>query len=204
MKFVPFPQFSKPAEEYFDIAQELAKASGESFARKYGKDTILTEDYLAKILQASGRTDVKGLRVLDLGCGSIRSSDYNGTYVAMKHRLYEPWLCRLLHHLGAHAIGIDRDIQDEEFEHHKIDLLETCISDVVKEPVDIISAFALFDSPTLNHGVLNAGRQLFGLLNIQFDSILKEDGAFVFNPEGTGYSGEFKEIPKAQAPFIIS
>jgi SAM-dependent methyltransferase len=201
MKFAPFPQFSEVSEEYFDIAQELAKAQRESFIRKYGKDTTI--DYLAKILQASGRTDVKGLRVLDLGCGSKQSADYKFRATA-EPRLYEPWLCRLLHHLGAHAIGIDRDIQDEEFEHHKIDLLETCISDVVKEPVDIISAFALFDSPTLNHGVLNAGRQLFGLLNIQFDSILKEDGAFVFNPEGTGYSGEFKEIPKAQAPFIIS
>ncbi len=38
-------------------------------------------------------------------------------------RLWEPWLCRVLLEIGAEPVGVDiRNLNDEQFEHHQLDL----------------------------------------------------------------------------------
>jgi len=60
--------------------------------------------------------DVKGKRILALACGSrAYTDDTIGRY--------EPWMCRLLLHLGATPVGIDLAGQlNESFTSYKVDL----------------------------------------------------------------------------------
>lgn len=68
-----------------------------------------------------GGIDVlRGLNILDLGCGSIETA---GEENPNKPKDFEPWVARFLHSAGAHVVGIDiGDISREEFQGHRIDL----------------------------------------------------------------------------------
>lgn len=60
--------------------------------------------------------EVRGKRILDIACGSRNYQDDT-------LKRYEPWMCRLLHHLGAIPVGVDLAPQrDENFESHVADL----------------------------------------------------------------------------------
>lgn len=60
--------------------------------------------------------EVRGKRILDLACGST-------CYEDNPRAKYDPWMSRLLSHLGAQAVGIDLAAQrGENFESHIADL----------------------------------------------------------------------------------
>jgi hypothetical protein len=61
---------------------------------------------------------VRGKRILDVACGSRNYPDN-------QNHLYEPWMLRLLCHLGAECVGVDISPQtDEPFSSYSVDLLE--------------------------------------------------------------------------------
>jgi len=132
--------------------------------------------------------EIYGKTVLDLGCGSIFSNDHTAS-IFQEQRLYEPWLSRTLHELGARPIGIDsKHDLSEEFEGYKLNL---CFPDSLKQfpdkSVDLACAFSLFDSPSLHYGNgFGAGRELFHCLIPQLERVVKDDGFFLFEPIGTG------------------
>lgn len=79
--------------------------------------------------------DVKNKRILDIACGSNTSKapaslvfrTLGGRAFENSSRgytaLFEPWFCRILHELGADAVGVDMgDLEGELFEHHRVDL----------------------------------------------------------------------------------
>ena len=80
--------------------------------------------------------DLKGKTIIDLGCGSKEAED-------SIYGNYHPWLCRVLHELGAHVIGIDIATLDEEFQTHQIDLLTSPIPNI---KADCIHASGLFNA----------------------------------------------------------
>lgn len=79
--------------------------------------------FQAKLIRGFGSLEhVANKAILDLACGSRVPGE--GLY-AEPSVGFHPWMSRLIHHLGGHAIGIDiRPQQGEEFEWHQVDLEE--------------------------------------------------------------------------------
>lgn len=103
--------------------------------------------------------DLLGKTFLDLGCGST-SYNMNVGYdnyinktskYEYDKRIFEPWLCRALHELGAQVIGIDiGDLNNEEFEHYSLDLLvENALAYIPDHSVDYAHSKLLYSSPQL-------------------------------------------------------
>jgi|SRR3989338_950656 len=116
--------------------------------------------------------------VLDLGCGSTKSRD---NY----YSLYEPWLCRVLHKIGAKPIGIDLSIFPpiEEFEAYKIDLLKPdSLCFLPDGYVGLAHANSLFSSPILHktHGP-DCSQRLMDNLLPQLERIVKKNGWFAYS-----------------------
>lgn len=81
----------------------------------------ILEEFIGRLLRAFGSlTRVKGMRILDIASGSNSSrSPTTGKRTAM----FEPWFARLLLELGAEPVALDGgDLNDERFEHHRVDL----------------------------------------------------------------------------------
>ena len=111
-------------------------ALGRKIAHEPETKDILIQ-LLGRIVAAFGTlSNVKGLSILDIACGSnssrlpasmylrtllkqITSRPTQDGYTA----LFEPWFCRMLLELGAQPVGIDfGDLEGELFIHHKVDL----------------------------------------------------------------------------------
>jgi len=105
---------------------------------------------------------VRGKRILDIACGSnssrapanIRIPTPFGAFELRRARKgfaarFEPWMCRILHALGADAVGVDRgDLQGEAFEHHAVDLATIGALDFLPDAsFDAIQDSRLFGSP---------------------------------------------------------
>jgi SAM-dependent methyltransferase len=113
---------------------------------------------------------------LDLGCGSIFSKDNDN------HTLFEPWLCRILHHYGANVTGIDisKPSREEIFRYIQSDLLSATSLDLFPDnSVDIVNAFQLFSSPTLGRLCENNLISLGKIIRPQLERILKPEGLFI-------------------------
>ena len=124
----------------------------------------IIQQLVGRLAKAFGQLSlVQGKRVLDIACGSntsktpssvcintpfgerrIRVSNTKG-YAAQ----FEPWLCRMLLALGAHPVGIDLgDIENEEFEHYRVDLGQIGALDFMPgHSFDAIQDSRLFGSP---------------------------------------------------------
>lgn len=104
------------ALEHVDERHEV----GRKVAREPELASIL-EEFIGRLLRAYGSlTRVKGKRILDIASGSNSSrSPTTGKRTAM----FEPWFARLLLELGAEPVALDGgDLDDERFEHHRVDL----------------------------------------------------------------------------------
>ncbi len=108
---------------------------------------VVLEEILKPVQKAFGSlSDVKGKRILDLGCGS------NLTFYQTDGRHFEPWFCRALKELGADVIGVDRHPPlPENFEYHQIDLVTNLngLSVFREHSFDGINIAAFFDAPDL-------------------------------------------------------
>jgi hypothetical protein len=81
----------------------------------------IIEEFIGRLQRAFGSlTRVKGKRILDIASGSNSSrSPTTGKRTAM----FEPWFARLLLQLGGEPVALDGgDLDDELFEHHRVDL----------------------------------------------------------------------------------
>jgi len=118
-------------------------------------------------------------KILDLGCGTDPPLDIN--YFGLP---FIPNLCRLLHELGAHPIGIDLgNLDNEEFEHHYVDLMEkNSLRFLPDFSIDVAIAIDLFTSPSLEERFgINAGKKLEENLLPQLERIVKPEGYFIHN-----------------------
>lgn len=124
---------------------------------------------------------VRGKKILDIACGSRNYEDDT-------LKRFEPWMCRLLLHLGATPVGVDRVSQrTEEFESHIADLTVPDALSCVKPPLFdgvYISGFPTckaiehLDSigltwPTMRENILYHARRLLkpgGIIIRQFDA----------------------------------
>ena len=131
--------------------------------REPGVEPII-QQLVGRIAKAFRRlSTVRGKRVLDLGCGSNTSKAPASIYINTpfgEKRIhvsdtekytaqFEPWFCRILLALGAHPVGIDLgDLDNEEFEHYRVDLGQREALDFMPgHSFDAIQDSRLFGSP---------------------------------------------------------
>jgi len=152
-----------------------------------------------------GVDNVKGKRVLDLGCGhtldkesqdilkETKRNPYRskllkerGSYDTLIEgipRMYEPWLCRALLELGAHPVGIDiGDLGSEEFEHYQLDLSKEGALDFLPDKsFDFIVSEVFGSSPQLEMMTTTQDRVSLGdKLKEQVKRLLKDGGQTSF------------------------
>jgi hypothetical protein len=166
------------------------------------------------LLQIAGRlaaafkslSNLKGLRILDIACGSNTSRAPASIYIntpfgektirsARKGYTaqFEPWFCRLLLELGANPVGIDLgDLEDETFEHYGVDLGETGALDFLPDhSFDAIQDSRLFDSPEFTTQFPNKADRLKVAQEIgrQEQRLLKVDGILIHSDAKALLSG---------------
>lgn len=97
-------------------------ALAEKMAREPEIHEVITE-FVRRLERTFGRlSELRGKRILDLGCGSRTSRDPRTEIITP---LFEPWFCRILVELGTDAVGVDLgELDGEAFEHYRVDLAE--------------------------------------------------------------------------------
>ncbi len=170
-------EFQKHADKIEDIANSM-KAE---FMKKYSLGKAEFRKYfpfedLFKVLYYFD-FDIKGKTVLDLGCGSVKSPDS----CEESDREYEPWLARALSLVMVKVIGIDivnpHLMNDEPFKYHKVNLKKKdSLSFLKGEDIDMVIAFGLFDSPSLEP---LEGRKMLRSINMQCKKFI-EPSYFIY------------------------
>ncbi len=170
------------------LCRELIKDYDGSDLMAYQKQKISKKlrDQLARFFHMVGKR--KNPSTLDLGCGCVNGYDerYNGG----ARKVFEPWFCRALHHLGYPVIGVDvGSLDSERFKHHSGDLLlPDSLDFLASHSFDLVNARALFDSPLLDKLITGSEsymltaeveRKLRGVLEPQIERVLKPDGFFI-------------------------
>lgn len=136
-----------------------------------------------------------GKSILDLGCGAKSGTVESKTDPGY----FEPWLARVLHHLGVKIVGIDiANLKNESFPSHRLDLLEpNTLKIFPDQSLDLVHSSALYSSPELQErleghgwdGSLTAATRLINILQPQIERILKPTGCYLFR-EDTRYLTE--------------
>lgn len=132
-----------------------------------------------------GLDNVKGKRILDLGCGAnfgTWETDGYGDPDVKKKRTFEPWLCRALVELGANPVGIDMgNLEGEEFEHYRIDLSKPGALDFLPDKSFDGANMRLFlTSPHLEQ--MTNKKKLYATekeMEKQIKRLLKDDGILI-------------------------
>jgi len=176
-----FPQKSKELLEEAQIKELIEKLSVQ-YKVDQSELSVLNYVDLPRLIEIFGSLDnLKGKRILDLGCGSINSPDREDNY---ESRSFEPWFCRALLELGADPVGVDinPDIEKEKFKNHRLNLLDLGALNIFPDnSFDGINLTGLFDSPILNRvSVLDEDREAMKReVAIQIKRLLKHDGKIV-------------------------
>lgn len=173
MRLLRYGENPREIAKYISLARNLIDKTKSS---NDGADYPMLIIQLAHVLFTTSG-NLEGKTILDLGCGS---KDKDGIFT-----VYEPWLCRTLHRLGAYSIGIDlRNNGEEDFEFCKVDLLqEDSLSFLLKDSVDVANAFSLFDSPALFRIMEERGikEDPKNILIPQLERIVKPNGYFLYS-----------------------
>ena len=139
----------------YDLARKMAKEPGVE---------EIIKQLLGRLERAFGNlATVKGKRILDIACGSNSSQAPAAIYIDTPFGAksvstadtenysaqFEPWFCRVLLQLGAQPVGIDfGDLEDEVFEHYRVDLGQPGALDFLPDrSFDAVQDSRLFGSP---------------------------------------------------------
>ncbi len=154
--------------------------------------------------------NVKGKNILDLGCGSMDDNVEERNYMFFDQN--QPWFCRVMQRLSAHAIGIDvGSLAGEEFDAHQLDLCENdALGFLEDNSIDLGISNRLFNSPELErritglgwgHGSHVPGEALGEILLPQLVRVVKPGCYFTYYADTNQYGTLQREIPFGW-PFI--
>ena len=88
--------------------------------------------------------DVKGLQVLDIGCGSLEPYVLEDTF----RDRYPPFLSEMLTRRGAHVTGVDsRPNPSATYDHRVLDLTTGDWTASLEPTYDIIACLSVFNAP---------------------------------------------------------
>jgi len=86
----------------------------------------------------------KGLRVLDVGCGSSEPYVLEDTFCDR----YPPFFAEMMARLGARVTGIDiRPQVNAGYDHRVVDLVDPDWMGTIDGPYDVIACFSIFNAP---------------------------------------------------------
>lgn len=127
-----------------------------------------------------GLENVKGKRILDLGCGAETNHDHSGTGLNM----FRPWFARALHILGAKVLGVDiKDLSSEPFKSLCLDLsIPGSLDQLPDRSFDAVNMKSLGDSPTFERSIVLRGLERETVvmeLLYQTLRLLKPDGKII-------------------------
>ncbi len=166
---------------------ELEQMVLEGLARYYlmDKDRVYASMALSRQLPYmlySLQGEVQGKNILDLGCGSNDRSLEGNPYIKCD-AMFEPWFCRGLEFLGAHAIGIDyRGLAGEDFVYYHRNLADAdCLAMLADNSVDVANASMFFDSPFFKSKLGLDPVVVKQNLISQLKRVVKPDGMFVYS-----------------------
>ncbi len=187
---------AESGDDVADIAQAVASLETEfGLSRKVSNEPetlAIIEQLLGRVLAAFGPvSQLKGKRILDIGCGSRTSRAPSRGFRGGRERpsregytaLFEPWFCRILTALGAGPVGVDiGDLGGEPFEHYQADLGHPGALDFLPErSFDAVHDSRLFGSPEFTarfHRRAEALRIAREIVH-QERRVLKEEGIII-------------------------
>ena len=156
----------------------------------------IMREFVTRLLDSFGSLSaVAGQTVLDIACGSNTSrSPVTGLQTAQ----FEPWMCRLLHALGAHPIGLDiGDLAGETFEHHHVDLgVPGALDFLPTGSCDAIHESRLFGSPEFRAAYGPATERVRREIHRQERRLLRPGGILI-HTDGRQGGGEAVASPSA-------
>ena len=197
MIVIQHKDIDKLAAPYFNQAQALVNSAKPVLVERYcsgdeesySHSTSVERNYRDLIelklrygleeLLALLKENLKDALILDIGCGAKNSTDRAEN---TPENLYEPWLCRLLHHLGCNVVGIDiMDNETEPFESHRVDLVNGGLDFLMGRNFDIATESNFLISPLLEKALggfsqVSAFRER---LIRELDLIVRPEGYFV-------------------------
>jgi hypothetical protein len=121
---------------------------------------------------------VSGLRILDIASGSNTSrSPVSGRQTVE----FEPWMCRLLHELGASPVAVDiGDLDGEPFEHHRVDLgFPGALDFLADASFDAIHESRLFGSPEFREAYRGQSERIRAEIHRQEQRLLRPGGVLI-------------------------
>jgi hypothetical protein len=126
-------QFLDAQKLFFEVVEELGGSVDFDIADMH-------EVHAVAALAGSA----KGLKVLDLGCGSSEDYVLEDTF----RDRYPPFFAEMLVRLGATVTGVDiRPQANAGYDHRVLDLTELAWVGAVSGPYEVISCFSLFNAP---------------------------------------------------------
>ncbi len=118
---------------FFDVVQKLGGSVDFEIADMHEVHAV-----------AALADSAKGLRVLDLGCGSTEPYVLDDTF----RDRYPPFFAEMMARLGATVTGIDiRPQKHAGYDHRVLDLATSEWMRSVDGPYDVIACFSLFNAP---------------------------------------------------------
>ncbi len=167
------------------------------WAAEPGLADIVEELYGRLLAAFEELSEIEGMHVLDIACGSnsSRAPEEFHLRTARGRRpitsptgdrfaaVFEPWFCRILQTLGAQPVGVDRgDLSGETFEAHRLDLGQPGALDVFpSRSFDAVQDSRLFGSPEFRAQFPNADDRLAVAKEIvrQENRLLKSGGVVI-------------------------
>lgn len=188
MLIKPYKNLEEISDETLELCDEVSEILIPTLRKNYGNSSQ-TEFYgveviynqLSVILDLVS-TDLKDKIIIDLGCGLSNASD-EGAFCSSESHKYEPWLSRILYHMGAYPVGVDNgDLSNERFEHISVDLMAKNSLDFISElDVDIVHTNGLFFSPTSRFLSGYETKDFKDFIISELEVRLKPGTPFVFN-----------------------
>ena len=126
-------QFLESQELFFDVVKALGGTVDFDIADMHEVHAVAA---LAPV--------AKGLRVLDVGCGSSEPYVLDDTF----RDRYPPFFAEMMARLGAHVTGIDiRPQANAGYDHRVVDLVDPDWMGTIDGPYDVIACFSIFNAP---------------------------------------------------------
>lgn len=175
-------------DDKYDLSKKMA--------REPGVEEIITQ-LVGRMANAFGRlSNVQGMRILDIACGSNTSKAPSSVYINTPFgemtigratqgytAQFEPWFCRMLVELDANPVGIDfGDLAREVFEHYRVNLGQKGALDFFpSHSFDAVQDSRLFGSPEFTAQFPNQADRLKVAQEIrrQEQRLLKADGLII-------------------------
>lgn len=157
-------QFLDAQELFFDVVKDLGGSVDFDVADMHEVHAI-----------AALAEGAKGLRVLDLGCGSSEAYVLEDTF----RDRYPPFFAEMMARLGATVTGVDiRPQANAGYDHRVLDLADPAWIEKVEGPYDVIACFSLFNAP---ESPFEHDKALCDRLMADMRGLLAPDGVAVLN-----------------------